>query len=81
MSSANERVELIEAIGQVVMTWLAFLTTGVVTLFFLGFFVWCVAKDRGMAATSITGVLNGFLLSLLTIIFRSLFPGPSQKTT
>jgi uncharacterized membrane protein YagU involved in acid resistance len=74
MSSNDEKLAFIQAVGQVVMTWIAFIATGLVTLILLAFFVYCVVKERGTAATLVTGVLNGFLLVLLQIIYRSLFP-------
>jgi succinate dehydrogenase hydrophobic anchor subunit len=75
MSSNDEKLAFIRAVGQVVMSWIAFIVTGLVTLFFLAFFVYCVVKDRGPAAASITAVLDGFMLILLQIIYKSLFPG------
>jgi hypothetical protein len=74
MSSNDDKLAFVRAVGQVVMTWIAFIATGLVTLILLAFFVYCVVKERGTAATLITGVLNGFLLALLQIIYRSLFP-------
>lgn len=79
MSSNDDRLDFIRAIGQVVMTWLAFIATGLVTFILLAFFIYCVVKDRGTAATLVTGVLNGFLLVLLQIIYKSLFPSPKES--
>ena len=74
MSPNDEKLAFVRAVGQVVMTWIAFIVTGLVALAMLGFFVYCVIKERGTAATLISGVLNGFLLVLLQIIYKSLFP-------
>jgi hypothetical protein len=75
MSSNEEKLAFVRAVGQVVMTWIAFIVTGFVALVMLAFVAYCVIKDRGTAATLISGVLNGFLLVLLQIIYKSLFPG------
>jgi hypothetical protein len=74
MSSNDEKLAFVRAVGQVVMTWIAFIVTGLVALAMLAFFVYCVIKERGAAATLISGILNGFLLVLLQIIYKSLFP-------
>lgn len=74
MSSNDEKLAFVRAVGQVVMTWIAFIVTGLVALAMLAFFAYCVIKERGGAATLISGVLNSFLLVLLQIIYKSLFP-------
>jgi len=74
VSPNDEKLAFISAVGQVVMTWIAFLVTGVVTILLLAFFVYCVLKERGTAATLVSGVLNSLLLVLLQIIYKSLFP-------
>jgi len=74
MSSNDEKLAFVRAVGQVVMTWIAFIVTGLVALAMLAFFAYCVIKERGTEATMISGVLNTFLLVLLQIIYKSLFP-------
>ncbi len=79
MSEATDKVDLARAIGQVVMTWLAFVATFLITFFFLGFFVWCVFHDKDTSTKWVTGIIDGFLLQLLTIIYKSIFPTPTQS--
>ncbi|MHB1701515.1 MAG: hypothetical protein ACYCSN_15555 [Acidobacteriaceae bacterium] len=76
MSSNDEKLAFVRAVGQVVMTWIAFIMTGLVTLIMLAFLVYCIIKQKecGDAATWISGTLNIFLLALLQIIYKSLFP-------
>jgi hypothetical protein len=74
MSPNEEKLAFVRAVGQVLMTWIAFIGTGIVTLILLAFFLYCVIKGLGTAATLVTGLLNGFLLALLQIIYKSLFP-------
>ena len=74
MSLNDEKLAFVRAVGQVVMTWIAFIVTGLVALAMLAFFTYCVIEERGTDATLISGVLNGFLLVLLQIIYKSLFP-------
>jgi uncharacterized membrane protein YagU involved in acid resistance len=74
MSSNDEKLAFVRAVGQVVMTWIAFIVTGLVALAMLAFFAYCVINERGASATLISGILNGFLLALLQIIYKSLFP-------
>jgi len=78
MSDNDDKLAFVRAIGQVIMTWIAFIVTGLVTIFLLAFFVYCVLTERGTAATTVTGVLDTFLLVLLRIIFKNLFPTKKQ---
>jgi hypothetical protein len=56
------------------MSWLAFLATFVTTAFFLGLLVWCIIRHDDWAAKITVGFVDAFLLSLLHIIFKSVFP-------
>lgn len=75
-----EQVDLADAIGRIVMAWIAFLVTIVVTLFFLGFLVYCILKHEDKAVNIVLTVVNVFLLQLLTIIYRSIFTQKNPKT-
>lgn len=77
MKITPEQVELGEAISRLVMSWLAFVATFLTTAFFLGLLVWCIVKHDDWAAKLTVGVVNGFLLSLLRIIFKHVFPDRS----
>jgi uncharacterized membrane protein (DUF2068 family) len=78
MNITPEQIELGEAVSRLVMSWLAFVATFATTAAFLGLLVWSIYKHDDWAAKVTLGVVNGFLLSLLHIIFRSVF---SQKST
>ena len=54
MSSNDEKLAFVRAVGQVAMTWIAFIVTGLVALAMLAFFVYCVVKERGNEATLIS---------------------------
>lgn len=68
-----EQVEIAEAISRIVMAWIAFVVTIAVTLFFLGFLVFCILKNEDKAVKIVLTVVNVFLLQLLTIIYKSIF--------
>jgi hypothetical protein len=78
MNFSKDHVDIAEAMSQIVMAWLAFIGAGLVTAFFLCFFVWCVVNQKGLAANSFGGVINCFLIQLLRIIFKHLFPDRSK---
>ena len=61
------------------MSWLAFIATLVATAFFLGLLVWCILHHDDWAAKVTVGVVDGFLLSLLHIIFKYVFPSRPDK--
>jgi hypothetical protein len=69
----TEQVELGEAVSRLVMSWLAFLATFATTAGFLGLLVRCIFRHDDWAAKITVGVIDGFLLSLLHIIFKHFF--------
>lgn len=77
MKITSEQVEIGEAVSRLVMSWLAFAAIFLATAFFLGLLVWCIVKHDDWAAKLTVGVVNSFLLSLLRIIFKHIFPDRS----
>jgi hypothetical protein len=75
----EEQLDIAQAMSRIVMAWLAFLCVFVTTGSFLGLLVYCVLKHEDVAAKVIVGVINGFLLSLLRIIFKHVFPDGTPK--
>jgi hypothetical protein len=73
----TDQIELGEAISRLVMSWIAFVATFLTTAFFLGLLVWCIFKHDDWAAKCTVGVVDGFLLALLQIIFKHVFPDRS----
>ena len=68
-----EQVDLADALGRVVMAWIAFAVTILVTLFFLGFLVFCIVRHEDNAVKVILTIVDVFILQLLTIIYKSIF--------
>jgi hypothetical protein len=73
-----EQIELGEAISRLVMSWLCFVATLLTTAFFLSLLVRSMLNHDDWAAKLAVGVVDGFLLSLLRIIFKNVFPDRSS---
>jgi hypothetical protein len=74
LNITQEKIEVGEAAGRLLMTWFAFIATFATTAIFLGILVWCIVRHDDWAAKATLGVINGILLSLLHVIFRNIFP-------
>jgi ABC-type nickel/cobalt efflux system permease component RcnA len=79
MKITPEQVAIGEDLSRLVMAWIAFLATLIATAVLLTLLVWCVLEGKHWEATVIVGVVNGFLLTLLIIIFRYIFNRRSPK--